>query len=276
MENFRLDRTIKVTDIVNVKHVIEDFYVFRQTKRTSIVGRNARIKRIEGVTKECHLENVKTQLQEFVGLDDTLTLVRKEFIINLRKFGWPSHDSTDVSWSYADWEKCISKHPFGDSDNEDEYIWVRIDNYSNQLQNINGDWLPVAIHFGYISEYMDNAHYDLKKVFEILGQNQNVTIIAENYRPCDAHIAETPDEAIYNIPYYNATQTTNMAMSFLWSPTVEEYRTLMDFLDKSGKTYTERAWAIFELDMLGLRAGGAALFNKFYQSKEDDKTRDYD
>lgn len=146
---------------------------------------------------------------------------------------------------------------------------VRFDHSSNMLMDRHGEVLPVAILFEYISAHIDNAHYDLTKAAAHLLTRDDITVFPvkgwKDHPDFDA-VANTVEEAIASIPYYNAEAGRNRTITFRWSPSVEDYRKMWAECLRIGRQYpsTTRYQAVFNLDLLGLRACGAALSDDFY------------
>jgi hypothetical protein len=126
--------------------------------------------------------------------------------------------------------------------------------------------IPTALHFDYIDGHMNNAHYDLPKVVEILKNRSDVTLtLKEQWH-------DETNGYIQQVPGYNAGDSCGTQyISFQWTPTQEQADTLYA-VKGSLDTYK----TIFEQDMLGLRAGGAALCASFYDHVEEDGSRDED
>lgn len=133
-------------------------------------------------------------------------------------------------------------------------------NYSAELLfDRKGKILPTAIYFGYLSGNFNNGAYHLKKALATLKS--------------DSRVAPVPgkDFAISEIPYYNAERNYDKQIEFVFQPTQEDMRAIWDYCTKTFKEYpsTHRHEAIFDLDLLNLRKSGAALYERYYQSKRD-------
>lgn len=129
---------------------------------------------------------------------------------------------------------------------------VRIKTYDHTVWRLDGTIYPTAILFDYISANMNNRAYDIDRAFQILSERSDVTFLDNNHRPTAGKILR--------IPYYNS-ECGETYLSFAWRPSQEQRERLYEC--ELGKFKL-----IFDEDMLGLRAGGAALFDCFYKSKE--------
>lgn len=164
---------------------------------------------------------------------------------------------------------------------------VIMDTSSHMLFDRHGDVLPVGIMFEYISHGMvTNASYDLTKAAELLLARDDVDVWAHqgswkndriaytngHSRKEGVKLAETVEEAIFAIPSYNADRARNRCLYFIWKPTREQYSQVWEAAKaatrKGGYPSTAMHQMIFELDMLGLRAGGAAKYDTYWKSDD--------
>lgn len=102
---------------------------------------------------------------------------------------------------------------------------------------------PQAMYFNYMSGKIDNAHYDLDRVIEILSKRTDIFNLI-----------------IKDIPYYNSQPGRDKQIEFVWVPTREDMITIWEYCRKA-EDYVDSYRAIFELDLLGLRKAGAAKFD---------------
>ncbi len=153
---------------------------------------------------------------------------------------------------------------------------VILEHSSHMLFDRNGEVLPTALFFDYMNGNLRNGSYDLKKAMEILRKDPRVTPVTER-RSYRGDSAEEGTWRVQEVPYYNVSKGCSQHLSFVFAPTAEDMTSLWAQM-KSYKTQypsTERHRAIFDLDMLGLRAGGAAKYKSYheddaYASSDDD------
>ena len=166
---------------------------------------------------------------------------------------------------------------------------VIMDTSAHMLFDRHGEVLPTGILFDYIAAgRISNRNYHLDKVAEILLARPDVDVwahqggfnsdkpaeirdAATSKKTGECKLAETVEEALFTIPYYNAERGRTHTMYFLWKPSVEDYRKLWEACKATKTTYpsTNMHQCIFELDMLGLRGGGAAKHNDYYTDDRD-------
>jgi hypothetical protein len=116
--------------------------------------------------------------------------------------------------------------------------------------------LPWARTFEYVSAYIDNGHYDLPKLVEVLEARDDVILFSRRHG----------DGVIVDIEHYNASAARNRTVTFLWQPSVADCRAVVVECERIGGSYPTTNWreAVFNLDLLGLRKGGAAKYEEFY------------
>jgi len=142
------------------------------------------------------------------------------------------------------------------------------------LANYAGQVLPVGIEFDYISHGgITDGRYDLEKLAKHLLARNDCKIYKVNYRGDlydTTKYATTVKEAIVDIPYYNANHYCQKTIYFIWQPNAADYARMWDWCIANNKKYpsTSMHQAIFELDLIGARAAGAALFDSYHKSKE--------
>lgn len=136
---------------------------------------------------------------------------------------------------------------------------VFVEGSSHTIYDAEGKPLPVAVLFNYIDGHMDNAHYDLDKALATLKARDDIRFVAED------RWRDAPD-SVQRIPHYNASRGRDYCLAFVWMPSVEDYRRMVAQCEEYESPYptTMRYRAVFDLDLLGLRAGGAAKHTDFY------------
>lgn len=85
---------------------------------------------------------------------------------------------------------------------------------SNEICDLNYNFISLPIHLDYIDGTVDNEHYDLEKLLTIL---QN-----------DDHVMNKDKLQISNIPYYNATSDCNQTINFLYLMDDQTYTKCID------------------------------------------------
>jgi hypothetical protein len=135
------------------------------------------------------------------------------------------------------------------------------------------DWQGVpmscAIAFDYISARMNDGQYDLKRALEILKARSDIRFWGAD--------SWEKDGEVRTVPGYNRSSGCREFISFVWMPSREDYLKMWARACSYGnKTHSsvERYRAIFDEDLLGLRAGGAARNPDFYGHVVDDTSEE--
>lgn len=131
---------------------------------------------------------------------------------------------------------------------------LRLDGW-NQFYDLNDEIVPTGMAFDYIQSHVENSRYDLAKVVDILRQRDDVFFAEGEDREYWQIDKERPE--IKSIPYYNRESGRSAYVPFIWLPSPE----IMKVLEAD---MSNRYKIVFEQDLLGLRAGGAAKFEDFY------------
>jgi hypothetical protein len=125
----------------------------------------------------------------------------------------------------------------------------------------------------YTSGQFDNAHYDLTKAATHLLTRPDIRLYVDRrYGVGNVQLASTPAQAIHQIPGYNSERGRDQHLLFRWMPSQEDWDKVCGQRAKAPKTpktlFSSDIWqAVFELDILGLRACGAAHFTDYFESK---------
>lgn len=140
---------------------------------------------------------------------------------------------------------------------------ITADFSSHRLVRMDGTSLPVAIHCDYIEAGFHNGNYDLDRLVAKLKDDTRITF-AEGKR------GGGPTIGHHAIPFYNADEVRQRYVTFIYSPTAQEAIALWDKCISYGTKYpsTCRYQAMFDLDVLGLRANGIAKHDSFYVTEE--------
>lgn len=136
---------------------------------------------------------------------------------------------------------------------------VKFDFGGHMLFDDQGGVLPTGLHYDYTNGNMRNGAYDLAKTIDVL-----------NKLP-DVYPLEGGALKIKEVPYYNVSSGCTAFLEFVYGPTQEQMNAIWEKAKTMTKTYpsTMLREAAFELDIMGLRAAGAALGKTYYDSGSD-------
>lgn len=104
----------------------------------------------------------------------------------------------------------------------DDYILVLWNLASHKIADLNYNFIPIPIQFGYISGNVDNENYDLTKLLEKLKN--------------DEHVINRKDLKISDIPYYNCNDVSTKSIEFLYLLGREDYEKVCQ-MDSFSNTY---------------------------------------
>jgi len=146
---------------------------------------------------------------------------------------------------------------------------MRVDYGTHTVFDHEGSVLPIALVFDYSNGCIDESHYDLAKVVEVLAKDARVS---PGY---DLNRSKNYMDSIcvQNIPYYNVSPGRSQTVAFIYSPTVEDIRKIWAHAHSSGRKVTgptSLGIAALELDMLGLRSSGAERPEPLVVEAEDE------
>jgi len=162
----------------------------------------------------------------------------------------------DIYPVLKDWEKLeMSQLPYtafekGDANPED---LLDIDMSNNVVLTRTGEPMPQPLHFDYMDGYLNNGAYDLEKALPVLRANPRV-------RPSDVPRGQRDELSILPVPSYNRRTNQSQYLAVTFIPTMDELQRMVAHIPASRLSRLERYRAVFELDILGLRAAGAAKY----------------
>lgn len=272
-------------DVIPLEDNLHVFRMSTQTKRTETNGtlkvqpEETKAQVVEGFIDDKNLKKLKAG-QAWKKLDH-LTLFMEEGREIVRTVDYMINDRYKDHKTYTN---AIVREPFeafakGDAVLDDIVIF-QYD--SHMLLDRKGVPLPVAIDFDYISNgRISNTNYNLKKLVEHLLTRDDVIVHKagkgyKNYIFDTNTPATSFEEAQCIIPYYNADKGRTHTVYFRWMPKREDYLKMWEWCKVNGgkSPSTVKTQAVFELDLLGLRAAGASLCNDFWGSTYEEEDED--
>jgi hypothetical protein len=151
-------------------------------------------------------------------------------------------------------------------------VWL-LDWRNHGVFDHTGKPTPLAVKFGYLGGNFHNGSYDLSKAAEHLLSRSDVVVFKGEERRYSSRrqkdIAANAREAVQHIPYYNAGKHYNQQIEFKWIPSDEDYARLVEKVTLKRMALTDDKYrAIFDLDLLGLRAAGAAFYDTYEKSRK--------
>jgi hypothetical protein len=120
---------------------------------------------------------------------------------------------------------------------------------TNRMETLAGEMLPVALPLSGDGFKFTNRDYDLHKAVKILQARK------------DVEVWEAYGEFIFDLPAYACDDNKDKQIRFTWRPSKAQTEHMHDVAKGAPDwlcSVDKLVWTIFEADMLGLRAGGAA------------------
>lgn len=148
---------------------------------------------------------------------------------------------------------------------------VVLEHGGHMLFDRNGEVLPTALFFNYMNGNVHNGCYLLKKTLGILRKDPRITPIRER-RSGEAEAVDKDGWHPQNVPHYNASGACSWHVAFSFAPTADDMKRLWAQMKSYNTKYpsTLAHQAVFDLDMLGLRAGGAAKYSAYHMADASD------
>lgn len=225
-------------------------FVYKKSyTNTSIIDggkHNGRVISHQGFVDERDLPSLINKLHFTPEEQSGWTICSPKLLEIVKTYGW-SGEKND----FVHFEKYVSETPYDDLINK-KGMFLRIDRRSDMIFDLNDEPFPIAINFNYIDGNIDSNHYNLVLLKSVLLKRNDISITIDNEL----------------IPYYNNDDGRTRHSGFTWAPSTEDYRAIWKECIVAGKkeypsTYLYQA--VFNLDLLGLRAGRAALTKEYWK-----------
>jgi hypothetical protein len=118
---------------------------------------------------------------------------------------------------------------------------------NHRITDLNGEYIPIGIHFDYCSGNIDNESYDLEKLSEWIKNRGGVIVMAATRRCPNLD----PDNFILDVPYYNNEDGNRKYMDIIIEPTNDEFNLISNMI-KESKEYISLHDCIKKSDCFGL------------------------
>lgn len=210
MEQILTSKKIVERNISIVKHINVKYVLFKDENKITIDDGKPKVTSLYGVTTIDQLMSVRgddsvphriiipgdsKKEPYFVRLIPTEDLEKlKNGVVHFGNYNFP-----------------YSVNEISDTD----MVYVLVRTYDFTLRDMDEKLISLPITLSYLDGYLDNEHYNLDKVLEIIKDNPSrfVTVNGD-----DASLIK-----IENIPYYNADENRTKFINCKYLPTDEEY-----------------------------------------------------
>lgn len=248
MPHLNFKRTTTTEHEVDAILMTEDVYVYRITTRTTHANRqHPTVSVTEGITSKANLTTYQkgaSAMRPYAT--NWVALLASPYLLTV------AQEQGRNSPAFMDVVSDLSQSPYTRfvEDTATARDLVFFERSTQLLYDRHKQPLPMAVSCSYLNGRFDNANYHLDKASKILMQREDIRI----------------KSAQVSIPHYNADRRRNQHLEFVWVPNVEDYRRMISYCNEIGGQHPSMHIyrAMFELDILGLRAGGAAKFTDFF------------
>jgi hypothetical protein len=152
---------------------------------------------------------------------------------------------------------------------------IRIDFGNHLIAEKSGLPLPAAIYFDYMAGGIHDGRFDLEKAASHLLSRDDVVVFQPSSAPYGVRMARpvrrkivNGGDVIFDVPHYNWAPNRSRCLNFKWMPSIHQYRAVAEMANLALSDQVHKA--IFDSDMLGLRAAGAARFSDYNAMIGDD------
>lgn len=174
-------------------------------------------------------------------------IVKPEFLDHCKQYGYCGKDGEFEHFYSMVYLTEIYKYFI-----KNEGVLIRDERDDHMIFDVNSNPLPCAITCNYLDGHYNNSHYKLRLALDILSKRSDIAF---------------PEGAeIIRVPYYNKSKDNEVYIEFVWMPPVDKYIEMWKECKRIGGNYisTNKHQAIFNLDLFGLRAAGAAKTETYY------------
>ena len=176
----------------------------------------------------------------------------------------PGHEIEAKLQQLPSTDKPLSALESGEFTESDLMFW---NSYCGTFLSIDFDPLPTPLEFDYMWGYFCDGAYNLPRALEVLKADPRV-------RARSRRKFGSPEEArlrIEDVPSYNRTPGQSRHISFVFTPTPEDLAKMVLYDDDARGVNETRRRAVFDLDLLGLRAKRIARCETYGEVIYEDK-----
>lgn len=212
-----------------------------------------------GVISNDELNAFKTGKSKELNANREYMFLPQEYLDLVAKEGYPA-PSYD-----ADLLKTVTAANASPWDVPSDWVLVRIDASMHMIFDLEDKPYPMPVFFDYIRGLSSDGVYDLEKLVPYLKTHPQV-------QPKDGH----GELRIHSVPYYNVSEGCSRYVPFTFEPTPEQMISLWEKANELSPQFpsTELHQAVFELDLIGLRAAGIAKWDAYWKVEGGDTLED--
>ena len=210
MEHILTSKKVVERNLSIVKNINDKYVLYKDENKITVDDGKPKVDSVYGVTTIDKLRKVK-------GCDEV------PYLINMPDEK-KKEPYTVMSIPSGDLEKLKKgvihfghyDFPLGIEDNAGtDMLYVLVRTYDFTIRDMDEKLIPLPISLNYIDGNLDNKHYDLDKVLEIIKANPSRFVTSGG--------GDARHVKIHNIPYYNADEDRTKFIDCKYLPTDEEY-----------------------------------------------------
>ena len=211
MEQILTSKKVVERNLSIVKHINDKYVLYKDENKITVDDGKPKVDSVYGVTTIDKLRKVKgcDEVPYLINVDDDK---RKEpyTVMSIPSGDLEKLKKGVIHFGHYDF-------PLGIEDNAGtDMLYVLVRTYDFTIRDMDEKLIPLPISLNYIDGNLDNKHYELDKVLEIIKANPSRFVTSSGD---DASLIK-----IHNIPYYNADEDRTKYIDCKYLPTDEEYK----------------------------------------------------
>ena len=211
MEQILTSKKIVERSLSIVRYINDKYVLFKDENKITVDNGKPNVTSLYGVTTIDKLMSVR-------GYDEVPQLInisndpKKEpyFVTSI-----PTKDLEKLKNGVVHFGHYNFPYSVDENACDADMVYVLVRTYDFTLRDMDEKLIPLPISLNYIDGNLDNKHYDLDKVLEVIKANPSRFVTSYGG---DANLIK-----IQNIPYYNADEDRTKFIDCKYLPTDEEY-----------------------------------------------------
>lgn len=208
----------------------------------------------QGLVKTGELQKFANGKVQELKNDARYYLVPKEYLTLAQQQGFTAaEDDKELL-------KLLSEVNANPMEAPEDWAVVAMDYGSHMLFDVQGNPLPVGLFYDYSSGLARDGAYFMDKLVPYLQSHPQVHPYRGKHIQCES------------VPYYNVSPGCSKFATFVFAPTFDQMQAMWACAKKLNPKYPSTVLheAVFELDLLGLRAAGIARSESYYGVPEEE------
>lgn len=213
MEQILTSKKIVERNLSIIKYINDKYVLYKDENKITVDDQNPNVSSVYGVTTIDKLMSVKGygEVPYLIVITDD---PKKEpyFVTSI-----PTKDLEKLKNGVVphNFENYNLKNSVDENACDADMVYVLVCAYDFTMRDMDEKLIPLPISLNYIDGNLDNKHYDLDKVLEVIKANPSRFVTSDGG---DANLIK-----IQNIPYYNADEDRTKFIDCKYLPTDEEY-----------------------------------------------------